>query len=271
MVLSSSIVFMGIGILVHKDGPYIAQTEIFLTKDSHKINDFVLSDSYGFKYSDSKVTKNEFSSLVRSSEIINRILKEVITVSGKKDTVFNHTIKHEGFNIEGGSLSRLSKRNIALKYLRENIRTIIDNKSTITLEVLSHNEELGIKTSKLLVDKTKNLIKSIGLKTEIKFRKKLSEKIDSLVNKEPLLDSILIRQLNLQFEISELKIARFESNLEVISLPDYPLNTKGFSLFVHTILYGIIGIVFSSLFVLINSWLNNSLIEKKTDYSKESK
>ena len=57
-VLLSSLIFTGIGFMWHNEEPYIAPTEIFLTKDSHKLNDFVVSDSYGFKYSDSKVSKD---------------------------------------------------------------------------------------------------------------------------------------------------------------------------------------------------------------------
>ncbi len=258
-ILLSFLVFTGAGLSFHKNGPYIAPTEIFLTKDSHKINDFVLSDSYSFKYSDSKVTKEEFNSLVSSSKIINRILKQVITVSSKKDTVFNHIIQYEALNVDGGNLSHLNKRNIALKHLRENILTIMDKKSTITLEVLSNNEELGIKVSKLLIDETNDLIKSIGLKAEIKFRKKLEEKIDSLTKSPPLKDSVLVNQLKRQFEVSGLKMARFDSNIEVISLPDYPLNRKGFSLFFYTALYGFSGVIFSSLFILIKNFIITNL------------
>ena len=257
-ILITAFIFSGIGFSMHEEGPYIAPTEIFLTKDSHKINDFVLSDSHGFKYSDSKVTKEEFSSLVNSSKIINKLLGQVITISHQKDTVFNHMVKYEALNLSEEHLSNLSKRNVALKHLRENIRTIIDDKSTVTLEVLSHNEELGIETSKLLIDKTKELIKNIGLKTEIKFRNKLVEKIDSLMKTEPLTDSILVNQLKRQFEISELKIARFGSNIEVISLPEYPLSRKGFSLFVYTLLFGFIGIILYSILILTKNFLINN-------------
>jgi hypothetical protein len=250
-VLLTSLIFTGIGFIWHNEEPYIAPTEIFLTKDSHKLNDFVVSDSYGFKYSDSKVSKDEFGSLVKSSKIIDRILKQVISISGKKDTVFNHVIKYEVAKFKDQGVPFLGKRNIALKYLRENIRTVITTKSTITLEVLSHNEELAIKVSKLLVDKTKDLIKNIGLKTEIKFREKLIEKRDSLVRKEPDVKSSLISQLNIQFEFSELKIARFESNIEVISLPDYPLNKRGFSHLTYCILFGVFGFIMSIFYVFI--------------------
>ena len=263
VIIILSIISTGIGFTSHNDGPYIAPTEIFLTKDSHKLNDFVVSDSYGFKYSDSKVSKDEFGSLVKSSKIIDKILKQIITISGQKDTVFNHIIKQEVVQSNEEGIHLLGKRNIALKYLRENIRTVITTKSTITLEVLSHNEELAIKVSKLLVEKTKDLIKNIGLKTEIRFREKLIEKRDSLANQKLNNESNLISQLNIQYELSELKIARFESNIEVISLPDYPLNKKGFSLPIYSLIFTFIGLVLSSMFVLIKKIIKKNLKDIK--------
>ena len=258
-LLISSLIFSGIGFISHIDPPYIAPTEIFLTKDSHKLNDFVVSDSYGFKSSDSKVSKDEFGSLVKSSRIIDRILRLVITVAGKKDTVFNHIIKYEISKFKDEKVPFLGKRNVALKYLRENIRTVITTKSTITLEVLSHNEELAIKVSKLLVNETKDLIKNIGLKTEIKFREKLQEKRDSLIREKFSSESNLISQLNIQFELSELKIAKFESNIEVISLPDYPLNKKGLSCELATLLFSFVGFCLSSLFLLFKTFVKKNL------------
>ena len=102
-------------------------------------------------------------------------------------------------------------------------------------------------------------IKKIGLESEINFKTILTKKRDSLSNLTGDYTKELLSKINLQHEVSDLKIARFKSNIEVLSWPDIHMKKSGKSILTISILFGLVGALLSSLLIILVSFIKENI------------
>jgi uncharacterized protein involved in exopolysaccharide biosynthesis len=255
------IVTLGFGILgflKHEKQSFKAKTEIFLTKNSHKSSSLFFTNPYGAELSNSTLSKDEFSSLIQSSRILDTILVKESKINNKTDSLFNHIASFDSNDIFDTSEGSEARKRKARDLMKERISVSGLNSSIVELEVLAENETLAIDLSKELIHATKQFVIFIGLDSEIKFRSTLNEKIDSISNISNKENTELITQLNSTVQLSDLKIAHFDTNIEVISFPKTPLSKNGTNINLFVSLFSIVGFsLFSFLLVIIRIIKNN--------------
>ena len=259
LALTFSIVFGLLGFFTHEKQSFEAKTEVFLTKELHKSNNIFFTNPYGVELSNSILNKDEFSSVIKSSKILDSILVKESNINNKTDSLFNHIASFDSNNIFQISDGTESKKRKARSLMKQSISVSGLNNSIVELEVLAENEILAIELSKKLIDATKQFARFIGLDSEKKFRRTLNEKIDSISKISNKENTEMIAQLNSQVQLSDLKIAHFGSNIEVISYPTTPLTKNGLNIILFVFLFALSGFSLFSLLLIIIRVIKNNL------------
>ncbi len=236
-----------------------AETEVLLTNSDHRPSNFIVSESYGFEYSTPSLTGSEFGVIVKSNKIIDSVLYSVVEVKGKKDFVYEHFYNFSLLEEKNDNLIRSKKVSFCRSNLQKNIEISNSNENIIVVNIKSHNPEFGIILSNLLIEKMILFIKKIGLESEINFKTILTKKRDSLSNLTGDYHKELLSKINLQHEVSDLKIARFKSNIEVLSWPDIHMKKSGKSILTISILFGLVGALLSSLLIILVSFIKENI------------
>jgi len=259
LALAVTLGFGLLGFFTHTKQSFEAKTVVFLTKKSHKSNNLFFTNPYGVELSNSILNKDEFSSVIKSSRILDSILVKEAKINNKTDSLLNHIAFFDSNNIFQISDGPEAKKRKAKSLMKQRISVSGLNNSIVELNVLGENEILAINLSKKLIDETKKFATSIGLDSEKKFRTTLKEKIDSLSAISSKEITALIAQLNSQVQISDLKIAHFDSNIEVISSPAVPLSKNGMNITIFVSLFSIGGFSLFSLLLIIFRIIKNNI------------